>query len=354
MYGMTWHDMGTTPPRVAWQMIRALRSAPPGLAGTGERKDAFVAALEQAEQLLTAARDVGVATRPILAFYGLSQAGRALAAAGRKEPDWRLRGHGIQTVHVSDLTESGVSDVVVQDSKKSGAFIKVAAALGSASLPDQTRLGSIWPLLPETWRFPLPGTRPLRALNVTWENAYAITSESTVRLKVGNLPGHLLTILGPGADPSVASGTRWQDERVRVADFLASYPSLRDFRFTTPRGNPVGLRVQGPDACEANLDWTRPLGATDREFLAGTTVGYRGERLAFPSIGGSQLPSHPLLVWWATLYALSTLARYEPEHWAAITSVNTSADAAAVEHLMNEALIVLPELIHQAITEACG
>jgi hypothetical protein len=41
----------------------------------------YVAALQQAEQLFHAAREAGFASSPLLLFYGLSQAGRAIAAA---------------------------------------------------------------------------------------------------------------------------------------------------------------------------------------------------------------------------------------------------------------------------------
>src|ERR1019366_808065 len=59
MYGTTWNDVGRTPPHVAWQMLRALRHRPPDRARSGERRETFDAALEQSEQLLTAASMVG-------------------------------------------------------------------------------------------------------------------------------------------------------------------------------------------------------------------------------------------------------------------------------------------------------
>jgi hypothetical protein len=89
MYGQSWMDLNLTPPRVAWQMLRTLRSAPPGWVGRGRRRAVFAAAMEQAEQLFGAAADVGPATRPLLAFYGLSQAGRAIAAASHATA-WEL------------------------------------------------------------------------------------------------------------------------------------------------------------------------------------------------------------------------------------------------------------------------
>ncbi|WP_416071590.1 YaaC family protein [Streptomyces sp. ME02-8801-2C] len=59
-----------------WQALRETRSDPPGWAGSGNaaRRKTYNAALEQAEQLLKAAAQVGPASRPLLLFYGLSQA----------------------------------------------------------------------------------------------------------------------------------------------------------------------------------------------------------------------------------------------------------------------------------------
>jgi hypothetical protein len=65
----------------AWQSLRVLRAQPPGGVNSDERRAVFTAALEQSEQLMRAARDVGYAARPLPLFYSLSQAGRAIAAA---------------------------------------------------------------------------------------------------------------------------------------------------------------------------------------------------------------------------------------------------------------------------------
>jgi hypothetical protein len=42
-------------------------------------------------------------------------------------------------------------------------------------------------------------------------------------------------------------------------------------------------------------------------------------------------------------------ARYEPKSWAERSSVNRSPDAAAIEHLLNQAITGLPELSHRTI-----
>ncbi|MDN3360123.1 hypothetical protein [Actinomadura sp. DC4] len=82
-----------------WWQIRATRSAPPAAAAARrDRRRTYLAALEQAEQLMRAADSVRPASSPLLLFYGLSQAGRAIAAAASDltADAWRLDGHGIR------------------------------------------------------------------------------------------------------------------------------------------------------------------------------------------------------------------------------------------------------------------
>ena len=61
----------------AWARIRMTRATPPAAATFDDnRLDTYVTALEQAQQMFAAAIASGVTARPLLIFYGLSQAGR--------------------------------------------------------------------------------------------------------------------------------------------------------------------------------------------------------------------------------------------------------------------------------------
>jgi hypothetical protein len=72
---------------------------PPGAAGgNSERTAVFQSALEQAEQLAKAASEVGYAARPLLLYYALNQAARAVAAARIEGPAWRIDGHGLSAI----------------------------------------------------------------------------------------------------------------------------------------------------------------------------------------------------------------------------------------------------------------
>ncbi|WP_394798281.1 YaaC family protein [Streptomyces albidoflavus] len=79
----TSRDQTHPPTASVWRALRELRAAPPGRATSGSRQKLFSSALEQSEQLFTAAGSVGPASRPLVLFYGLSQAGRAIAPARR-------------------------------------------------------------------------------------------------------------------------------------------------------------------------------------------------------------------------------------------------------------------------------
>jgi hypothetical protein len=50
-------------------------------ASDAARRHVFTASLEQGQQLMEAAAVTGYAVKPILAFYGLSQLGRSMAAS---------------------------------------------------------------------------------------------------------------------------------------------------------------------------------------------------------------------------------------------------------------------------------
>ena len=46
---------------------------------------------------------------------------------------------------------------------------------------------------------------------------------------------------------------------------------------------------------------------------------------------------------------MSHYVRYEPTRWASIIDIDHNTEAVAVEHLCNQALDVMPELIHRTL-----
>jgi len=143
-------------------------------------------------------------------------------------------------------------------------------------------------------------------------------------------------------------------QRAAVRDYLARFPSLNGFDFTTPDGQRIEIRGLAATEKEILIQWEKSPTRSDAEELLRYSVGYRSENLAFPSLGSDTRPPHPFLLWWAVLFTLSKLARYEPSIWAATISVNSSPVAAAIEHILRESMTILPELIHRTIFEAAS
>jgi hypothetical protein len=144
----------------SWAGLRSTRSSPPGLAGEyADRRSVYTAALEQAQQLFGAAEHAGCASRPLLAFYGLSQAGRALAAAARATTghEWLLAGHGLRA---PDLTAALPEVPIVQSGGGQSSFIRLSALLNSPSIPHNNTskpvtIGDLWDLIPDVVDKPL-------------------------------------------------------------------------------------------------------------------------------------------------------------------------------------------------------
>lgn len=226
----------------------------------------------------------------------------------------------------------------------SGSFIRLAEMLDAESLPEPTRLGALWPLLPDLGRrFRLPDEGGPVPLSVTSGSAGLGGPTDLTRVRVRPLP---MEVAAPA--PAEGSGAGWDagqrdwpGERQLVRQFLDQYPALVGSRFVSPRGNPVGLTSDGLGGLIAELDLPR-----DAE---GRLVDIRNVRWALPALHGTGSAQHPLLVWWALLYALSMLARYEPRVWADMVSISGSGDAAAIEHLLSQSLVALPELIHRTV-----
>jgi hypothetical protein len=66
-----------------WEKLRGTRWNPPvAVSGSESRRQTYVFGLEQAEQMFRAATGVGVATRPLLLFYGSESVKRVETSGG--------------------------------------------------------------------------------------------------------------------------------------------------------------------------------------------------------------------------------------------------------------------------------
>ncbi|AVV46750.1 hypothetical protein C6376_40870 [Streptomyces sp. P3] len=330
----------------AWERLRASRWNPPGRAGSGSRRKTYAAALEQAEQMFRAAKAVGPATRPLQVFYGLSQAGRAIAAAAVTlgGEDWRLVTHGIK----ASGFDKPFPDIELRTDAPGthGSFVRVSQVLDSPVWEkDPVRLEALWDLLPVNLTYPLTNrerTTPLFAA------ASSIHDEdhSLLSVPVCDIP-----------DRVIDAGTR-----EALADFLTAYPAVAQHdSYVTIRTLSLGPAAP-PDYTrydhgggELVVNWAMPQGsataAERRKHLRAMTRGYVGLRFFLPVLSSLKRELHPLMAWWAVLYALSMLARYEPASWVTNISVDNSEHAVPIERLLERALTHLPVLIADTIAE---
>ncbi|MGC4903102.1 YaaC family protein [Micromonospora echinospora] len=313
----------------AWRTLRQLRSELPQTArGSLKRRNTFNASLEQAEQYFRASPFVGYETRPVLLFYGLSQLGRALAAAAARAPgdsDWELSGHGIRVPGISQAASSAqIAPMLVRDQGK-GSFTQLAHLLRSPTIPTGVPLADIWNAIPEARDFPLgepPHYHPLQ---------------------VGEHIDPRPSRMGDwGAPQAVFVSGIPLNRTPNVTDFAQRYPEL------WPDGKGWPADAIGP-AGEVVIERLSGHWSGRRSPLIGTN--YLGQRLAFPVVPGSQWPLHAILLWWATLFSLSMLARYEPAAWTKIIDVDRSREAVPIEHLLNSAHNSIPGLALEAIAQ---
>ena len=347
----SWLD-GEGPPRpTVWRHIRGLRHQPPGAARKrNQRRELFCAALEQAEQLFTAAEAVGDHTRPILLFYGLSQAGRAIAAASNDAygTQYRLSGHGITVTNLDQRPP--IHELIVKDQGE-GSFTQLASLLRSGTLPSGATLGEIWASIPSLLGYWLGGTGPY--LPPLRFEPFRLIGFSGTRQEL------VAWIHGLPADLLLSA-----DQATAVADFLTCYPSLGGSApsHLTPNALPHDDWQAGTRKALRAWPCTSPPpdGAAIPKFLSDDaelrTLPYLGDadRWAFPALGGADIPLHPLLVWWALLYALSMLARYEPASWTNDLDVDEQDTAVTLQGALSLALDVCPQLILHAIRAVGG
>lgn len=125
----------------------------------------FTSATKQSEQFFRLSDQAGYETKPILLYYGLNQASRALRAVSERPNSyraWEPRGHGITCPNVDTATELG--DVVVKDSRPGksgdthGYFQKFAQLVSSPTLSEPVQLRDVWACIPEGAQVLLDGS----------------------------------------------------------------------------------------------------------------------------------------------------------------------------------------------------
>lgn len=338
----------------AWEKLRGTRWCPPAAAsGDPARRRTYVFALEQAEQMFRAAATVGVATRPLQVFYGLSQAGRAIAAAAAAlvGDGWELAGHGIRCD--PGTLRGPLPDIRLEAAKPGGktSFGRLSELLGSSlwAGPQQVTLSELWDDLPDNRLHPLrdPSESRTTPLYVDHLSLYADPHPLT-SVPVAYLP------------PWVVNSS---DRSKALATYMSRFPDVLPWdSFHKVSGEPdaaPNFTVHDDGWGELVINWSHQDGraGTPSEHLAylqSMARAYRGELWLFPGVGGADRSMHPLMAWWAVLFTLSMLARYQPGEWAAHVDVDASPHAVPVERLLARAIGIIPELVAEAIAQVAG
>jgi hypothetical protein len=327
----------------AWASLRATRWEPPGAAGVSrDRRRTYTFALEQAEQMFRAAARVGPATRPLLAYYGLNQAGRAIAAAGSgvQGEDWRLSGHGIK----SRGLDGSLAQIAVRCDKSgsSGSFVRLSELLDSPVWADSTpvALSSVWDCIPETRLTPLADDESRRCPLLV----------DTRRMH--GEPHPLATVPVTYFPPWVVDSPHG---RQSLTEYLAAFPGAREFDSFVRDGCDQPRFSKDMDGWgELQMNWQAAGGQQcdfigQVAFLVGITRSYNGSRYFFPAPDGLDKSFHPLMAWWAVLHALSMLARDQPAEWADHIDVDRNPHAVPLENLLKTAVVLMPKLITDTI-----
>jgi len=322
-----------------------MRHCPPGWADKKHRKATFNAALEQSEQLHAAAGQVGPATRPILLFYSVAQFGRAIAAASPSLPGntYRLSGHGLKDANL-DSADTSLVDIPVR-STQTGAFPDVARALGCAPMSEDRKVGELWAWIPDSTRIPLPGAgSDLPVLRL--DGAALDFGESHTPATVFGVPTDFVSAAQAAGD--------YRKLHADIEALFAHYPDLAGWRPTGFESMPVSFSYPASDDRSLDIKLPKPsAAASNTEVLTErTTCTYHGSRLLYPAVDDSGLPMHPLLIWWAVLFVMSRLARYQPREWDQLINIAKNPQAAGIEYLLSEALLALPELGLDALYRA--
>lgn len=332
----TYYAMGLLTADESWRMIRTIRAEPAGaiketINSSAARRRDFQMALEQAQQQYSAAAQIGYESRPLNLFYGLSQAGRAIAAAsprlgGRTGLSWQGSGHGLH--FDTEIGATGLLDSRIRvDDGTSDLFSRLCIAIDSPSDLRSVAFGEILEQIPdygmEFQDDSAPG-RPIHDVSL-YSSPAAFPVEIEVRL--------------PGIPPE---GPLLENEVRAIAD---RYPALRPLRVSTLEPG-LAKRSHNRDRCVFAVDDIEQLttSASGPYVPAGAQL-YRRHSLLLPEVGEMPRELRPIASWWIVLFALSMLARYAPHHWTRTMSISESPLASRVEFILDTALHAVPELI---------
>lgn len=322
---------------LTWLRLRECRSSlqtRSKLGLTAARRQTFAVAMGQFEEQFTAAKVVTPATRPLNLYYGLCQAGMAIAAAHADDP-WSFNSHGLHLVERD-------ADMINMKGRPEGdgGFQKVAGATNSPGITEAVSLGALWASLPDLSQAGVPpgSTRPVPLI-------FLADGAPTRRPRA--------SLLLPYEMP--AEGTAFVK---RFGEIMTDYPGAAGIAIPVEEGaiRPPGTGGRWQVAVRWPAADSRPE-MPEEELTAfyakiAPEYRYRGDRFLRPAVDAakSAAPS-PLMTWWLLLYSFSILARYEPRRWAKLLDLDSSDVAAVLQYALEEALAAVPQLVLEAFDE---
>lgn len=342
----TYYSMSLMTASESWRAIRTLRAEPQGslartLGGDHSRRREFHMALEQAQQQFAAAARIGYESRPLNLFYGLSQAGRAIAAGSRllgteTGQPWQATGHGLK--YDVNVPSGVLSTPIRQASAERDLFSRVSVAVGSPLDIGSIEFGAAMnQLVDYTMTFQEPEGYPRPITDAQIYNIRSKTFPTDLEIRV---PGPV--------DRNCSTADQ-------VQSLFAQYPALR--------GLQVALEDDGSVRWSHNegrcflvipsAELVRSRDGHGMAELAGS-ADYRRTAVLLPKAGNSEHALAPLMSWWVCLYALSMLARYAPSKWTETLSLADSPIASRIEFLLDSALDAVPELLCGELVRLAG
>nr|WP_255950161.1 YaaC family protein [Streptomyces sp. ODS25] len=248
-------------------------------------------------------------------------------------------------------------------------LLRVAQALDSPSIPAKVTMQQLWYLIPELrGQLQISRLAPYPALFIEDAN---FTGKTSTTALVWGLPHDFTHTKGWAGHRGYGA----EAER-EVIEYLSHYPSLKCHRFAAiepplssgreshsiswgdkPRiekahdgGVQIAMELEERLPVEG-FGFNHPSEFPRNVALRKISFTYPslGMRVAFPAITGNIKPLHPIIAWWAILYGLSMLARYEPSAWNKAININESRHAVILEILLDEAISACPSLIRQSL-----
>jgi hypothetical protein len=309
------------------------------------RRKTFAAAMQQFEEQMTAAKVVTPATGPVNLYYGLAQAGMAIAAA-HAPGQWSFSSHGLQLCD----TSPELADICVKP-EGNGAFQVVASATGSSGIGGPVSIGGLWASLPDLCeQAPLPGADSPAALYVAPDLRSPMTiagSGIAMTTFYHEPPAAKVHMKAEMPDPS--------RRQLWLHDLAERYPAFHGWK-----ADPLWEEYERGGEPEFAIRIWLP-GPVTKEPLPATEMGiildklapeylYRDDRYLRPSLeGGGKAAPSPLMTWWLLLYSFSMLARYQPRKWTDLLNLDKPGCATQLQYALEVALSAIPHLVLEAL-----